>query len=188
MTREADSQRVTRIVSRGLVIGGLVGALALAGMAATVAVARSHGSQTVLTAYHGKRGYQLVVEQNGQSLTLYSDSADASKPDPGKSKCYGSCEKVWYPLIEHGKVSVKQVSSPQGKINASQLKTVKRTDGSIQVTYYGQPLYRCHKNTKTGQIYGADAYQFGGSWGVQGTDGSPLPPSGYGGGKKIPPC
>lgn len=180
MTREADSQRVARIVSRGLVIGGLVGALALAGMAATVAVARSHSTQTTLTSYSGKRGHQLVVEMNGQELALYNFSKDTS----GKSTCYGTCEKTWYPLIAHGKV----VAAHGSQINAGQLKTAKRKDGSIQVTYYGQPLYRCHKNTKTGQIYGADAYQYGGSWGVMGTNGSPLPPSGYGGGKKVPGC
>lgn len=187
MTREADSQRVARIFSRGLVIGALVAALALTGMAATVAFARSRGSsQTVLTAYKGKRGYQLVLEQNGQELSLYNFSTDQNTP--GKSNCYGSCQKTWYPLIEHGRVTVKQVAASAGKINAKQIKTFKRTDGSVQVEYFGQPLYRCHKNTKSGQIYGADAYQYGGSWGVMGTNGGALPPAGYGGGKTVPPC
>jgi predicted lipoprotein with Yx(FWY)xxD motif len=186
VTRQADSQRGARIFSRGLVIATLVGALALAGIATTVAAAHSRGGSTVLTAYKGKRGYQLVLEQNGQSLALYNFSTDANTP--GKSNCYGSCQKTWYPLIKHGNLSVKQSSSSAAKINTKQLKTITRKDGSIQIEYYGQPLYRCHKNLKTGQIYGADAYQFGGSWGVMGTNGSSLPPAGYGGGKKVPPC
>lgn len=187
MTREADSQRGARIFNRGPVIAALVGALALAGIATTVAVARSHGSsQTVLTANKSKFGYQLVVEMNGQKLSLFDFSTDVNTP--GKSSCYGSCQKTWYPLIEHGKFTVKQLSSPAAKINTKQLKTIKRKDGSIQIEYYGQPLYRCHKNTKTGQIYGIDNYEFGGSWGLMGSNGSALQSGSYGGIKKPPKC
>ena len=178
MTREADSQRVARIVSRRLVIGGLVGALALAGMAATVALARSHSSsQTVLTSYKGRFGYEMVVEMKGQKLSLFAFGSDS----PGKSTCYSQkqnggklpCDKVWYPLIDHGKI----VATNGSHINTKQLKTFKRTDGSLQLKYYGQPLYRCHRNTKTGQIYGEGDYEFGAGWLLMGTGGSALTPS-----------
>lgn len=193
MTREADSPRIARICSRGLVTAGLVGALALSGMATAVAVARTHtATQTVLTAYKGKRGSELVVVMNGQKLPLFNFSADP----PNKSTCYSQkqkgvkepCDKVWYPLILHGKVVVKQSSSSSAHINTAQLKTTKRKDGSVQITYYKQPLYRCHRDTKTGQVYGTDAYEFGGSWGLMGTPGSPLSAAGYGGGKQVPGC
>lgn len=183
MTRGDDSPRNTRIVTRGLVIGALVAALALSGIA-TVAIAASRPhttTQTVLTSYSGKRGQQLVVEMNGQKLALYNHQGPDS---PGKSTCNGACAKTWYPLIDHGKIVFTKGSG----INTKQIKTFHRTDGSVQIEYYGQPLYRCRKNTKTGQIYGADSYTFGGSWGVMGTTGSPLPPAGYGGGKKVPNC
>lgn len=191
MTRGDDSRR-PRIFSRALLATASVGLLGLAVLttAATAtgthSAGRSHrvhrgraSSSTVLTTYKGKRGSQLVVVQNGQKLSLFSFQSDSS----GHSACNGKCAKTWYPLIKHGTVSF------QGSgIAKSQIKSFKRKDGSIQIEYYGQPLYRCHKDTKTGQIYGADSYQFGGSWGVMGAQGSPLPPSGYGGGKKVPGC
>lgn len=185
MTRGDDSRRRPRIFSRALLVAASVGLLSLAALSttATARATRVHDSRTttntVLTSYKGKRGSQLVVVQNGQKLSLYSFSKDS----PNHSACNGTCAKTWYPLIKHGTLSV------QGSgINKKQLKTFKRSDGSTQIEYYGQPLYRCRKNLKTGQIYGADSYQFGGSWGVMGAQGSPLPPSGYGGGKKVPGC
>lgn len=187
-----DDSRAPRIFRRALPVAAAVGLLGTAGLATAATATSAHRahrvnrtratSQTVLTSYKGKRGKQLVVVQNGQKLSLYSFSKDATL-GAGKSGCYGKCSKVWYPLIDHGNIAV------QGSgINKKQIKTFKRTDGSLQVEYYGQPLYRCHKNLKTGQIYGADSYQFGGSWGVMGAQGSPLPPAGYGGGKQVPAC
>lgn len=170
--------------SRGLLISALVGAVALTAMATAIAATRTHHqtTQTVLTSYKGKRGEQMVVEMNGQKLSLYNFTKDGTS---GKSHCYGSCQKVWYPLIDHGKIVVTKGSH----INTKQLRTSKRSDGSVQVTYWGQPLYRCHRNTKTGQIYGADHYDFGGSWGVMSTNGSPLEAGSYGGKKNpIPDC
>ncbi len=150
---------------------GVTGVLALAGMGTATAATRTHATaQTRLTSYHGKRGSQLVVEMGGQKLTLYSFSKDR-----GKSTCYGTCQKTWYPLVAPGKV----VATKSSHINTKQLKTVKRTNGSVQVTYYGQPLYRYHTDTKTGQMRGADKYQFGGSWGVMGVNGGVLAPPGY---------
>jgi predicted lipoprotein with Yx(FWY)xxD motif len=168
-----------------------VGLLALAGLATAAAATGTHrrhrvhrtraSTQTVLTTYSGKRGKQLVVVQKGQKLALYDFSKD--KMGSNKSTCYGTCSKTWYPLIKHGTISF------QGSgIKQSQIKTFRRTDGSIQVEYYGQPLYRCHKNTRSGQIYGTDSYQFGGSWGLMGAQGSALAAPGYGGGKPVPPC
>lgn len=175
--------------SRALLAAAAVGLLALAGLTAAAAASGSHtkhrrhgtraSAQTVLTTYKGRWGLQLVVSQKGQKLALF----DFSKDRPGKSACYGKCQKVWYPLLKHGKIVI------QGKgIRKKQLKTFKRKDGSFQIEYYGQPLYRCRKDTKTGQMRGANSFQFGGSWGLIGDQGSPLQGGGYGGGKPPPGC
>jgi predicted lipoprotein with Yx(FWY)xxD motif len=160
--------------------GALAVVCALMGLAAATADTRSLAAKpTVLSSYTGKRGKQLVVELNRQKLTLYNFSEDH-----GKSACYGRCQKVWYPLIDHGRV----IAGSRSQVKAYELGTTRRRNGSLQITYYGQPLYRCHRNTATGQIYGADSYQFGGSWGVMNVKGNSLPPTSYGGSKPVPEC
>ena len=192
MTRGDDSRR-PRIFSRALLVGAGVGLLALAALTTTATATGTHharrghrvhrpraSSSTVLSSYKNKNWVQLVVVQKGQKLSLYAFQNDT----PNHSACNGSCSKTWYPLIKHGTLSIGS------GINKKQIKTFKRSDGSIQVEYYGQPLYRCRKNTKTGMIDGANSYQFGGSWGLMGAGGSTLTLGGahYGGGKTPPGC
>lgn len=144
----------------------MIGATAVVGLTSAGAATHHHAvTKTTLAEYNGKWGHELVVEMKGQKLALYNFSKDN-----GKSSCYGSCQKAWYPLLVHGKI----VAAKGSGIKTKQLKTTKRTNGSLQVTYYGQPLYRYHKDTKTGQRGGANKYQFGGSWGLMGVNGSPL--------------
>lgn len=189
MTRADDSPGGPMTLNRALLVSAAVGLLGLAGLTGTAAASgrhrthRRHGArastQTVLTSYKGPWGLQLVVTQKGQKLALF----DFSKDGPGKSACYGKCQKVWYPLLDHGKIVIRG-----NGIRRKQLKTFKRKDGSLQIEYYGQPLYRCHADTKTGQKNGANSYQFGGSWGLMGIQGSPLQAGQYGGGKPPPGC
>ena len=189
MSRGDDSRRRPARFRRTLLVaatGSLLGLAVLATTAVATGAHRGHRRhrtratpKTVLTAYKGGWGIQLVVVQKGQKLALFNFSSDS----PGKSACYGKCRKVWYPLIDHGQIVVKS-----SRIKRKQLKTFKRRDGSLQIEYYGQPLYRCHENTKTGQRDGANTYQFGGSWGLIGIQGSTLQPGNYGGGKPPPPC
>jgi hypothetical protein len=42
--------------------------------------------------------------------------------------------------------------------------TIKRSDGTSQVTYHGHPLYRFAKDTKPGDVNGEGVTAFGGSW------------------------
>lgn len=176
--------RISRRVLPVLAVAGLLGLATMASAAVATSTQRAHRvratTKTRLASYSGSWGRQLVVEMKGQKLSLFSFSADSLR----KSACYGRCQKVWYPLLKHGRLVVVKGSH----INIKQLKTIRRKNGSLQVEYYGQPLYRCHKDTKTGQLMGANSYQFGGSWGLMGAQGSPLTRPGYGGGKQIPGC
>lgn len=189
MSRRDDSPRSTCVFSRALAVAAGVSVLGVAVTAGTATASRAHRTQntrrateTHLASYSGKWGRQLIVEMKGQKLSLFSFSKDKA----GKSACYGKCAKVWYPLIDHGHL----VAAKGAHINTKQLKTFKRKNGSLQVEYYGQPLYRCRKDKKTGQLDGANSYQFNGSWGLMGAQGSPLSKPGYGGGgsKPIPSC
>jgi predicted lipoprotein with Yx(FWY)xxD motif len=52
-----------------------------------------------------------------------------------KSTCYGTCARFWHPLLTKGAPS----AGPGVKANL--VGTTTRTDGSVQVTYNGHPLY-----------------------------------------------
>lgn len=185
----ADNRRSgPAVFGQMLVVAGTVGLLGLAVLATNAAAIHSHpahgspqahtAGEVVLASYKGRWGRQLVVEMNGQKLSLFVFSKDS----PGKSTCYGKCSKIWYPLLDHGRI----VTEGRG-VRRQALKTFKRRDGSLQIEDYGQPLYRCYRNTKTGQDDGTNEYAFGGSWGLEGAAGGPVPPDAYGG-KPPPNC
>ena len=95
---------------------------------------------------------QIVVDSKG--FTLY----DFHKDKGTKSSCYGACASVWPPLTSEGTAQAK------GGAVASMLGTTKRTDGTIQVTYAGHPLYTYTADTKPGEANGNDFSSYGAQW------------------------
>lgn|GEM_PF-1711313 len=83
----------------------------------------------------------IVVAGNG--MTLYTTKNDAKN----MSNCYGVCAQNWPPFILSGKL----VKNPDMKGN---LETIRRTDGMIQITYQGWPLYFWIGDKKKGDITG----------------------------------
>ena len=82
-------------------------------------------------------------------------------PDTGTaSTCYTSCANVWPPLLTDG--------TPQAGtgVDASLLGTTTRTDGKVEVTYAGHPLYYFVKDKAPGDITGQGINGFGGLWWV----------------------
>jgi predicted lipoprotein with Yx(FWY)xxD motif len=66
-----------------------------------------------------------------RTATLYSFDSDTAT----SSACTGACAIAWPPLL----TSTTPVAGTG--INASQLGTIQRADGSFQITYAGHPLY-----------------------------------------------
>jgi predicted lipoprotein with Yx(FWY)xxD motif len=95
---------------------------------------------------------RVLVDSKG--LTLY----DFHKDKGGSSACYGSCAKVWPPLITGG-----EPQAGEGAM-ASKLGTTKRKDGTLQVTYARHPLYTYSADTKPGEAKGNDIDSFGAEW------------------------
>jgi predicted lipoprotein with Yx(FWY)xxD motif len=86
-------------------------------------------------------------------FTLYRFSGDKGTT----STCYGACAKQWPPLVTEGK--------PNGvDVVRSKMGTTKRKDGSLQVTYFGYPLYTFVGDKKTGEVSGNAVEAFGGTW------------------------
>jgi predicted lipoprotein with Yx(FWY)xxD motif len=85
-------------------------------------------------------------------MTVYLFEGDKS----GHSACTGACAKVWPPVTGKPK--------PAGAAVATDLGTIKRADGSTQVTYKGHPLYLFVKDKDNGDAYGEGIKAFGAEW------------------------
>jgi predicted lipoprotein with Yx(FWY)xxD motif len=97
------------------------------------------GSATVLT--------------NAKGFTLYTFAADT----PGKSNCNGSCAQFWPPV----KGPVSAMSGVSGTFG-----TITRSDGTMQETWNGHPLYTYVADTAPGQDKGNNLNLSGGVWHV----------------------
>jgi predicted lipoprotein with Yx(FWY)xxD motif len=128
-----------------VVLGGSVAAVNTGGGAATGGSGAS--ASTLGTESIGG----VTVLTNAKGLTLYTFAPDK----PNKSVCYGSCAAYWPPV--KGPVTV--AAGVAGKLG-----TTKRTDGSLQATYNGHPLYTYIADTAPGQAKGNKLNLNGGLW------------------------
>ena len=93
-----------------------------------------------------------LVDSQGRTLYLFE------KDKTTASACNGACASVWPPLTTNGRPQA------QAGISAAKLGTTKRTDGKLEVTYGGHPLYYYVSDTKPGQLSGEGLDQFGATW------------------------
>jgi predicted lipoprotein with Yx(FWY)xxD motif len=117
--------------------------------ASTAASGGSGGTPTVTVASKGTVG---AVLSDAQGTTLYRYTPDT----PGVSVCTGGCATTWPPLTLPAGVT-KPVAGP----GVTNLGTIKRADGSLQVTYMGMPLYRYVADTSRTDATGQG---LGGTW------------------------
>jgi predicted lipoprotein with Yx(FWY)xxD motif len=82
------------------------------------------GSKTVLGALE-------LTLAGWESFPLYSYSADTSST----STCAGSCSVAWPPALSSGNPALLN------SLSASKVATIKTSDGELQLTYDGKPLY-----------------------------------------------
>jgi predicted lipoprotein with Yx(FWY)xxD motif len=141
--------RAAGMTAAGLVVAALVlFGLVVAGASSPPPAATGPGTGTGLktTTIGG-----TTVLTNAKGFTLYSFAPDT----PATSKCYGSCAAYWPP------VTGTAAASPgvPGRVD-----TIKRTDGSEQLTYNGHPLYTYIGDTAPGQARGNNLNLNGGLW------------------------
>lgn len=115
----------------------------------------------------GSAGTYLTA---GDGRAVYLFEADKS----GTSTCSGPCASAWPPVLTTG------APQPSGSAKAADLGTVKRSDGSTQVTYQGHPLYFFVQDTKAGQTNGQGSPAFGASWWLVSPSGTALTSGGSG--------
>jgi predicted lipoprotein with Yx(FWY)xxD motif len=99
----------------------------------------------------------VLVDDKGMTLYLFT------KDTPNTTVCYDKCATAWPPLLTTG-------SPVAGEgVDASLLGTTNRTDGTVQVTYNGWPLYYYEKDKAPGDVVGQDV---GGVWYVVSAEGN----------------
>jgi predicted lipoprotein with Yx(FWY)xxD motif len=91
-----------------------------------------------------------TVLTNAKGFTLYSFAPDT----PTKSNCNGACAQFWPPV--KGPATASGVTGTFG--------TIKRSDGSVQATFDGHPLYTFAADTAPGQAKGNGLNEEGGVW------------------------
>src|ERR1700722_5537833 len=100
---------------------------------------------------------------DSQGMTLYHLSGEQN----GKFICTSSaCVGIWHPLI------ASSGGAPSGEV--SSLGTVKRPDGTVQVTYKGTPLYTFTGDQQSGETKGQGIKDVG-TWSVITTGTSSAP-------------
>lgn len=127
-----------------LVVAGF-GAMALvAGCSSSGGSGSGSAAGGMTVALRNVSGDEVLVNASGH--TLYTSEQEQS----GKIVCATSdCEAIWTPLtIAKG----QQPTGPSGV--AGKLGTIKRPDGSIQVTYRGGPLYTFTFDHSAGEVSG----------------------------------
>jgi predicted lipoprotein with Yx(FWY)xxD motif len=85
----------------------------------------------------------ILTDSTG--FTLYRLSSEGALP--AAPKCEGDCAKTWPP------VPAEEAEPPAG-LNSRLLGSVRRADGSRQLTFAGLPMYRYSKDAKPGQVNG----------------------------------
>lgn len=91
---------------------------------------------------------------DGRGFALYAFTRDSV----GRRRCTGACAKAWPPYVV-------RVRPKAGRgVTASLLGTIRRGDGSRQVTYAGKPLYYYVGDREPLQVLCQNVDEFGGLW------------------------
>jgi len=117
-------------------------------LAAAVAVAAAPPSVAVRSSNYGR------ILFDGRGRALYAFTRDGR----GTSRCAGACAAAWPPYL------VKAKPRAATGVKASLLGTVRRGDGTLQVTYAKRPLYFYVGDRRPGQVLCQNVKEFGGLW------------------------
>ena len=104
----------------------------------------------------------ILVGGNGRTLYVFD------KDQPNQSACSGACVSAW--PVDRTSGTPKAGSG----VKSSLLGTIKRSDGTTQVTYNKHPLYYYSGDTAAGQQNGQGINAFGAPWYVVSPNGSQM--------------
>lgn len=96
------------------------------------------------SAAHG----DYIADVAGMSLYMFENDDRGENGTAAVSNCYDQCAENWPPLILDG-----EIDAAEG-VEAELIGTTERTDGSLQVTYGGYPLYYFVRDESAGDTTG----------------------------------
>lgn len=105
----------------------------------------------------------MLFDGTGQAIYLF-DKEQTSKPE-----CYDACAEAWPPALTEGSAAAGSGTKQD------LLGTIKRIDGTTQVTYGGHPLYFYAHEAKN-EVKCHNIQGFGGLWLVVTPAGRPAAP------------
>jgi predicted lipoprotein with Yx(FWY)xxD motif len=94
----------------------------------------------------------ILVDGSGRTLYVFA------KDQPDQSACAGACVAAWPVDRSSG------APTAGSGVTGSMLGTIRRGDGSSQVTYHQHPLYYFHGDSRAGQQHGQGVDAFGAKW------------------------
>ena len=120
-----------------------------AALAAPAATASAKGPKLkIVSSDYG----QILASGRGRALYLFT--ADAGRA----SNCSGDCATAWPPYI----VKSKPVAGSGAKSGLTG--TTRRSDGRLQATYAGHPVYFYEGDNEPGEVLCQAVNEFGGYW------------------------
>jgi predicted lipoprotein with Yx(FWY)xxD motif len=131
------------------------------GATSTPTPAAASGSGATVKTASGGPG-RFLVDAEGRALYLWVADKGST------STCSGGCAQAWPPLTTTGKLQAGSGAK------ASLLGTTKRSDGTLEVTYAGHPLYYFAGDTQPGQTNGQGNDDFGADWWVVAPNGKAI--------------
>ena len=132
--------------------------VAIVVFAVSVATANGGGSAPATASGHAVLkttsvgGVTILTNSDGRALYWFAPDS------PTSSACYGTCAAYWPPVYGSPTLAAG-VSGVTGKLG-----TIHRTDGTVQATYDGHPLYTYIADTAPGQVNGNNVNLNGGFW------------------------
>ena len=102
---------------------------------------------------------QILTDAEGYTVYLFTNDEQGA----GTSACEGDCIAAW-PVVG-------EITSPAGSLDADLVGSIERSDGTVQATYNGWPLYRFANDEVPSDTNGQGV---NGIWWVLGADGEPI--------------
>jgi predicted lipoprotein with Yx(FWY)xxD motif len=158
---------VGALISLGVLLIGLVASGLSAAAPRPKPKPKRHG--VLITARKTRFG-KVLFTSGGRALYLRSYDQLTGPKLPLHSTCTGTCAAIWPPLL---------VSGPKAPFVAAHgvkrraLGTVRRANGTYQVTYFGHPLYEFIRDTRPYAVSGENVASFDALWQLDSLRGAP---------------
>ena len=136
---------------KNALIAGATAAVAFVLVTAASAAAKPAARSATVTTSRTALG-RILVDGSGRSLYLFERDTRRT------SACSGVCASYWPPLLATGKPIAIKGAKP------SLLGTIRRANGSRQVSYAGHPLYFFSGDNSRGETNGEGLQDFGAGW------------------------